>query len=492
MGAAKKIVEELKAGVSPEELARKITWKELSGDDGEDLLAVALRLGDNQQSYNLLVYLFHISFGKDLWYSTEVLSQAVQHPNMTLLDRKAILPTMRSRLDQIKDQIGTKTPAEEKLTKYWLMEATYYSVNGNLLSETGNRVEATHNYQIAQSIFEQLGLFQKAAEYKTLNRRLLSKDAGKSPLPKTSPIRMPMPATQPISLSSPQNQPQPKPAEPASAVQPEKDIPPFIDQDAPSSAIPQPPAAQHPGPFITEAATGDLSSRPTSRLVSPEQPAGESVPPAAGSPVNTISMAAEPKKLVEVTPTIPQEGAVKETVIQLPEPGHFVDEVQILPSNETVLITPPPEQPSQTGAGAEPPVLDEQTPAQTTLDQPTPLQPVVDQPAPVQPTPPAESPSVTGIYYPLPDVWLEEGRLHILGVDHFKGDEAADQSEQIRQQCDILIGIQLQIKMYQTRRRMLDQEMKLMESKANALRARIEKLENKAIKLESAKEISSS
>jgi hypothetical protein len=481
MGAAKKIVEELKAGISPEELARKITWKELSGDDGEDLLAVALRLGDNQQSYNLLVYLFHISFSKDLWYSTEVLSQAVQHPNMTLLDRKAILPTMRSRLDQIKDQIGTKTPPEEKLTKYWLMEATYYSVNGNLLSETGNRVEATHNYQIAQSIFEQLGLFQKAAEYKALNRRLLSKDVGKSPLPKTSPIRLRMPPTQPISLSSQQDQPQPKPAEPAHTAQTGNGIPPFIDEAAPISDVPKPSAAQRPEPFVTETAADDLSSRVTSRLVSPEQPAGERVRPGAGSAVDTISIAAEPKKLAEVAPSIPQEGEVKETVIQVPEASQPGDQVRVLPSDDTVLITPPPTQTGQADASDEQPVLDEQTPAQ----------PIVEQPAAVQPAPQTESPSVTGIYYPLPDVWLEEGRLHILGIDHFKGDEADDRSEQIRQQCDILIGIQLQIKMYQTRRRMLDQEMKMMENKANALRARIEKLESKAIKLESADEIPS-
>ena len=199
MGIAQKIVDELNKGASQEELARKFPWSSLSKDDISILPTIALRLGDNERSYTWLVYLFNISFGKDLWFSTEILTQTLQHPLMTVMDRQAILPTMRNQLDQLKDQINTKVTPPEKLNKYWLMEATYYSVKGNHLAENGNRGEAVQNYQVAQSIFEQLGLLKQVAEYKTLIKRLLSLDAYRSPLPKTSPIRLRSLQTEPIS-----------------------------------------------------------------------------------------------------------------------------------------------------------------------------------------------------------------------------------------------------------------------------------------------------
>ena len=57
-------------------------------------------------------------------------------------------------------------------------------------------------------------------------------------------------------------------------------------------------------------------------------------------------------------------------------------------------------------------------------------------------------------------------------------------AEQVRQQCEILIGIQLQIKMYHIRRSILAEEMKVMESKAQALKERIERQEKKLLKME--------
>jgi hypothetical protein len=454
MGAARKVIEELKTGISPEELARRVSWKDLSEGDGEDLLTVALRLGDNQQSYNLLVYLFHISFGKDLWFSTEVLSQAVQHPHMTRLDRQAILPTMRSRLDQIKDQIGTKTPTEERLTKYWLIEATYYSVNGDLLSELGKQLEATQNYQIAQSIFEQLGLFQKAAEYKALNRRLSSKEPFKSPLPKTSPIRLrdanaptaalqgqpgetKTPAVEPPESTAPENNGSPLSETPAALVTSE------TDQTAAetSAALPA---------VEGEAASLETLPQDTTGLPAAEDQSLELTRPAAGEAISTAAITPEPKKVAEINPSIPEPGQLDELIIQLPPAEQVNGLVDAAPQDIAAEIT---------------------VPAETAM--------------PAASAPQSESPSITGIYYPLPDVWLEDGRLHILGVEKFRGDPADDLSEQIRQQSDILMGLQLQINMYQTRRKMLDQEMKQMEAKAQGLRAQIERLQSQALNLES-------
>ncbi len=203
MATAQSIIEQVKSGMGPEELARKNSWKDLSGINRDELLKTAVRMEEKQQSYNLLVYLFRISFDKDLWFSTEVLSQAVQHPIMTLLDHQAILPTMRSHLNKIKDEISLDPPPEEKLVKYWLMEANYYAINGNMLAETGKKVEAAQNYQIAQSIFEQLGQFQQASKYKVLSWRIQGNDIQKTPLPKTSPIKFRLPPTQPFNQTFP-------------------------------------------------------------------------------------------------------------------------------------------------------------------------------------------------------------------------------------------------------------------------------------------------
>jgi len=101
-----------------------------------------------------------------------------------------------------------------------------------------------------------------------------------------------------------------------------------------------------------------------------------------------------------------------------------------------------------------------------------------------QPLARREGSTVAGIYYPLPDVWLEEGRLFILGMEKFQSQESLDQAEQIRQQSEILVGIQLQIQMYLSRRTMLERDMKWMEKRALALKEKIAKLETKLIKLE--------
>lgn len=411
MDIAKKVLEEIKNGASPEDLAKKISWKELSGDDFSDLLTIALRLKENQQSYNLLVYLFNISFGKDLWVSTEVLGQAVQHPNMTSLDRQAILPTMRSRLDQIKDQIAIKAPSEEKLIKYWLMEATYYAVNGTMLAETSHKVEATQNFKIAQSIFEQLGMTQKASEYKSLSRRLLSSDVLKTPLPKTSPIRFNLPPTQPIGGMGPA---QTRPAEPISSPKPE------------------------PGPSSTR----------------DEVPALET----------TVPRVPEPAAIIETGPTIELPAALTA------QPA--AAEVQSTPVQSIAIITATPTPPAaakpvETGVSSAQPIL---TPSMEMGQS--------------QPLARREGSTVAGIYYPLPDVWLEEGRLFILGMEKFLNQESLDQTEQIRQQSEILVGIQLQIQMYLSRRTMLEKDMKWMEKRALALKEKIAKLENKLIKLE--------
>jgi hypothetical protein len=389
MGVAQKIVDDLNQGVSQEELARKYPWNSLSKDDSNILFTIALRLGDNERSYTLLVYLFNVSYGKDLWFSTEVLSQTLQHTLMTVLDRQAILPTMRNQLDQLKEQINAKVTLPERLNKYWLMEATYYSVKGNQLAENGSRGEAVQNYQIAQSIFEQLGLLKQVAEYKTLVRRLLSLSAYQSPLPKTSPIRLRMAQTEPLSPET------------------------LSKAGLQSIGIPSEtilPTPQDP----SNGAVGDEN---------PKDSAQESLPAAAASDDTTTRPIEEPAAAEH--------------------------------ANATQMLTTPPE----TAAPANPkmPAAEEARP---------------------------ENVPISGIYYPLPDVWLENGQLHILGIQEFKGDEAQEQAEQIRLQCEILIGLQLQIKMYHVRRSMLSEEMKLLEKKAQALKEKIERQEKKLAKTE--------
>jgi hypothetical protein len=167
MSSKQNVLAEITRGIPPEELAEKIPWESLSSSDLAELLKASHQMHSDQQSYQLLVYLFRISSRSDLWFSVEVLAQAIQHPIMTPKDRQSILWTMRGRLDRIRDEITAAPPSEENLRKYWLMEASYYVVNGATLAETGHQAEAEQNKQIAQGIFEQLGLAQQTTRLKT-------------------------------------------------------------------------------------------------------------------------------------------------------------------------------------------------------------------------------------------------------------------------------------------------------------------------------------
>src|SRR5512138_345630 len=108
MPSVRKILEETKWGISPEVLAKKHPWDDLSGQEPDELLNFARYQRDSQQSYNILVYLFRVSRDKDLWFSVEVLAQALQHPAMSSEDRSTILRTMRNRLDRIKDEVTAR------------------------------------------------------------------------------------------------------------------------------------------------------------------------------------------------------------------------------------------------------------------------------------------------------------------------------------------------------------------------------------------------
>ncbi len=378
MAIAQTIIDQVNNGMGPEELARKNPWKELTGVNLNELLKIAVNMEEKQHSYNLLVYLFRVSFDKDLWFSTEVLSQAVQHPIMTLLDRQAILPSMRSHLNKIKDQITTKPPTEEKLVKYWLMEANYYAVNGNLLAETGDKVEAAQNYKIAQSIFEQLGQFQQASKYKVLSWRIQGNEIQKIPLAKTSPIKFRLPPTKPFNQAFP----------------------------AETENVEQKPESQKPTTILNRKKVETAKEKPA---------------PAAELPPAEAEIASPPQaKLQEEQ--VKEEQAAPVSLQQADVSSAFLPQGESLPSSE--------------------------------------------------------------YYYPLPDVWMKDGQLHILGIEKLEGDETLRIKKQIEQECDILMGVQLLSQMYLVRRNVLEREVKRLERKANILRQRIDRLEKKTGKLE--------
>ena len=87
-------------------------------------------------------------------------------------------------------------------------------------------------------------------------------------------------------------------------------------------------------------------------------------------------------------------------------------------------------------------------------------------------------------YYPLPDVWMKDGQLHILGIDKFEGDEALRIKRQIEHESDLLMGVQLLSQIYLVRRNVLEREVKKLERKAKSLRQRIDRLERKSGRLE--------
>ncbi len=92
--------------------------------------------------------------------------------------------------------------------------------------------------------------------------------------------------------------------------------------------------------------------------------------------------------------------------------------------------------------------------------------------------------SSSEFYYPLPDVWMKDGQLHILGLENLEGDETQRIKKQIEHECDILMGVQLLSQMYLSRRNVLEREVKKLELKEKILRQRIDRLEKKTGRLE--------
>ena len=426
MATAQSIIDQVKTGMSPEELARKNSWKDLSGINRDELLKTAVSMEEKQQSYNLLVYLFRISFDKDLWFSTEVLSQAVQHPIMTLLDHQAILPTMRRHLNKIKDEISLDPPPEEKLVKYWLMEANYYAINGNMLAETGKKAEAAQNYQIAQSIFEQLGQFQQASKFKVLSWRVQGNDIQKTPLPKTSPIKFRLPPTQPFHQT-------------------------FPDYADP---VEKKPESQKPTLALDPSKLGPATAQPTAET--PSEPVDRNMPEEVAAP----AQAAPVEQGIEEQ--VSEKQASEEQISEINAGGVLVGEERF--SEELTSEVQDGEQ--QVGEEVAPP------------------SPPPDQSVSAAFITQGEGLSSSEYYYPLPDVWMKDGQLHILGLENLEGDETQRIKMQIEQECDILMGVQLLSQMYLTRRNVLEREVKKLELKEKNLRQRIDRLEKKTGSLE--------
>ncbi len=426
MATAQSIIDQVKTGMGPEELARKNSWKDLSGVNRDELLKTAVSMEEKQQSYNLLVYLFRISFDKDLWFSTEVLSQAVQHPIMTLLDHQAILPTLRRHLNKIKDEISLDPPPEEKLVKYWLMEANYYAINGNMLAETGKKAEAAQNYQIAQSIFEQLGQFQQASKFKVLSWRVQGNDIQKTPLPKTSPIKFRLPPTQPFHQTFPD----------------------YADSAEKKPESQKPTMALDPSKI--EPATAQPAAETPSEPVNMNMPV-EVAPPAQAAPVEPDSEEQAGKEQAGVE----QIAEIKTSGVKVGEERFSEESINDVQVGE--------EQVGEAASSPTSPTNQNVSAAFTTQ---------------------GEGLSSSEYYYPLPDVWMKDGQLQILGMEKAESDEAQRIKLQIEQECEILMGVQLLSQMYLTRRNVLEREVKKLELKEKTLRQRIDRLEKKTGKLE--------
>ena len=309
MESARKIIDALNRGVSPQELAREFPWEEIVGDSSIELLKYAQHSPNNQHSFKILAYLFRVANENDLWFATEVLSQTVRHPILSSDERKMILPNLRSLLDKIKSQVSVEAPTEENLHKYWLMEGGYYTVTGATFAEIGKVEEANQNYLIAQGIFEQLGLILPGMKHSGSGIVLPESYNEKHSTSEKSPL-----AAKPESV-----------------------------QPAASQAISpplQPPLGRQPAGGKTAAA--DLES-----------------------------------------------------------------------------------------------------------------------------------------FHPLPDVWFEDGQLHLPAVEKTDQDEVRQQALQIEQQSEILAGIQLQITMYLNRRSVLAKEVQSLEKKTALLKAAVARLEKK-------------
>lgn len=407
MGSVRKILEEIKWGISPEVLAKKHPWEELASQDPEELLNFARYQRDSQQSYNTLVYLFRTSRDKDLWFSVEVLSQALQHPAMNSEDRNTILRTMRSRLDRIKDEVTARQPNEEKIRKYWLLEASYYAIHGTTLAETDRTEEAVENYQIAAGIFQQLGLTQQAENFNHKIERLSS--------------RVPRPA-----------------------------------------APPQKPAARPP----TQASAMSASFRGTMELVAAGQlPPTHSPLPAHAEPEAAAPMA-EPVALPPAFIVDP--------------PASVVPTVQT--GSDPMPFTPFAAEGAPPSNGRAEPAENPAADAAERTIIPAALANISA--APIQPEAEAELPAV-GISKEMnfkPDD--EAAHPQLMEKLAEKNQELARLTHEIEDSADILIEVQLEIRMYQERRSLLFREVQNLEKKAAYLKELNNRLERKSHKPE--------
>lgn len=433
MGSARKILEEMKWGISPEVLAKKHSWEELSAQDYQDLFNFTRFQRDSQQSYNLLVFLFRISRDKDLWYSVEVLSQALLHPAMTSEDRNTILHTLRNRLNRIKDEVTARQPTKEKVRKYWLLEASYYSIYGAALAETSRNLEAVQNYQIAEGIFEQLGLNQEAENYKQKIELLLEVETK----PKSTPE---LPSGGPPAKSLPSGSPPP----------PAKSLPSGSPPPSANFRVTMEQVAAAQMPPIHEPAT----SLKSLQVIEPPQPEAQE---------NALASQTKGVTSEKLNPPPALRPAPKKPAIEATLPD-LAGKPPVVPPETTPLASSKPVIEEE-----RPPVLPKDLPNTRYLNEP------------------ANEAAILASNIPFESILNQESSAVPLEMPVSPSEKNEDQvhlANEIQEQGEILTEIQLDNHMYLERRSLLFREVQNLEKKVASLKELCDRLERKSKKLD--------
>ena len=157
MNAVEWVIESVRSKKPLPAIAEKISWNQLFAEDRKNLLVKANQLSKNEPeaAYLLLQVLFQVA--KDDWYKLQVLCYAIQYSGCKEEARHKILHNIQHMLQDLK-------PKENpQIILHQHSQAIYYYYSGKDFVDAGDLEQALKNWNIAQTIFKNLGKKQQVA-----------------------------------------------------------------------------------------------------------------------------------------------------------------------------------------------------------------------------------------------------------------------------------------------------------------------------------------
>lgn len=158
MNLGTKILTELDHGTQATKLKKDYPWPALSIRDRERLFAEAEKRLQDPSGRDLLIALYVMSRGSDLWDTLRVLGLVLRHPHIDLDKKHNVLSEMRGHLDKLRNSLSGSPGEARTVRRYQEYEARFHVLSAQVQIESNQMDEALAAYQAALAIGQKAGL----------------------------------------------------------------------------------------------------------------------------------------------------------------------------------------------------------------------------------------------------------------------------------------------------------------------------------------------